>query len=248
MRDRKPCIIVGNAFARFAQHESVTTASDLRRRLLLRDANAAPQRVLLGQGLSDADREVLIHALGDAFVREPAPRATVELTHKRADEHVLIGCLKSLGDHSYECELDVNDVADRLSDHVTGQHLGGMLLVEAGRQACIAALECEYGVDGPMKWGLAWSGLSVHFQGYVYPVPARLVVSVRETNPGEIKKRSVRVPIEITQAGKRVCELELTITLIEQHVLEGAEDRRARQVIDAVLREEASEAAVAQPA
>jgi A-factor biosynthesis hotdog domain len=136
-------------------------AADLRRRLLLRNADAAPQQVLLGQGSSNADSEVLTHARARAFVHEQEPRASVEQTHKRADEHVLITRLKPIGDHSYQCELYVNEVADRLSDHVTGQHFGGMLLVEAGRQACIAALEAEYGVDGEM--GLAWSDLSARF-------------------------------------------------------------------------------------
>jgi hypothetical protein len=222
-------VVVGDVFSEFAQHESVVTVSDLKRR----PAGSDAERFVLGQGLTDCERTEL--ALTRALITAPAALESLSKTHKRSCDNVLITELKSSGEHSYVCELNVADRTDRLSDHVTGEHIGGMILLEAGRQTMVAALESEYGVNGAMKWGLAWSDLKVRFLGYVYPLPVPISVSVIEAQIKSDTRMEVRVPVVMSQASKVVCEMDFVLTLVERAALSNLEHKRANRTLHALL-------------
>jgi hypothetical protein len=53
---------------------------------------------------------------------------------------VLITAPQRIAQQTFRCELAVNDSQDRLSDHVTGEQIGGMLLMKVARQVTIASV------------------------------------------------------------------------------------------------------------
>ncbi|MBD2810814.1 hypothetical protein ID853_07945 [Xenorhabdus sp. Vera] len=56
------------------------------------------------------------------------------ITHKHKRKNVLISKTIKTGDTSYQCHLLIDDDCAEMADHVTGQHIQGMVLLEACRQ------------------------------------------------------------------------------------------------------------------
>jgi hypothetical protein len=222
-------VVVGDDWAEFAGNDGVVTISQLRREA--KSCGTPIKRdVIAGQGLTDADL-VELRALFPGAILQPA-RASLRQTHKHETKHVLITALQECGPHEYTCELCMDDSKDRLVDHVSGQHLAGMVLVEAGRQATIGALEWEYAADNGHAWGMSLTTLSVQFVGYVFPLPMLLRVQVAEDLARRNRsQRLVTVHIEYSQAGEVVCKQELNVRLLGPRLLSELENKRARRMI-----------------
>jgi hypothetical protein len=105
-----------------------------------------------------------------------------------------------------------------------------MLLIEAARQACIAALNCEYPNH---SWGLAWRHLDVRFLGYAFPLPISMVVHVkRQPTEKAASQSEINVVIELFQVGRGICIVDFAISLIDGARLEILEGRRAKQALE----------------
>jgi hypothetical protein len=228
MEDTKRVIVVGDQYDLFARNGSVIRASELRAKLARGWAPDDPSELLLGQGLDPADRELFLRLKSE----ETSSIAPLKLTHKRDLGHVMVTVPVPLGNGRYQCELVVSDLNDRLGDHVTGQHLGGMLLIEAARQASIAAVECEF---ANRHYGMAWSKVNVAFLGYAFPLPTSMMVQLTEL-PAEGRSAQVALSVqaELSQAGRPICSLEFAVGLIEAERLSQLEARRAKQALSAI--------------
>jgi hypothetical protein len=233
--------IVGDSFVRFAQHDNVMTVDQLRQALATQRIDLAAIQLMPGLGLAAGDFDVLQHALRAAgatpetVARFERAQPALALTHKRDEAHVMIGAIQPQGGAEYRAEMVVNGLEDRLADHVTGQHVGGMLLVEAARQLGIAVVELEYGEAGQKRWGLAWSSLRVRFAAFVFPLPAVLHARGSEDqNRVRPNQRAITVTVTVEQAGQPVCEIELDVTLIDSALLATMEQKAAARALSRV--------------
>ena len=245
----KPVVfLVGDAYERFAQNPNVMTLRDLRERVASSDARLADVRVVVGQGMrhEDAacpcDPEAARRAGIELEGAEPP--APLSITHKRDPASVLVSSPTKLRPHTYAVDLLLNDRLDRLVDHVTGQHVSGMVLLEAARQAGIACVELEYLAGRPEPHGFVWNGMRVNFTRFVFPLPTRINVSFREL-PAEGRSQPKYVAdMEISQGGQCVCELEMSFGLLPTSVLDSLEVKAARRALES-SRELATEEAPA---
>lgn len=240
--EREFFLIVGDEYREFATHEGVFGVSDAL--LALRSGVAAWQTrsLLLGQGISRDTRHEIEAAAREvgSIVYPVAGAPPLALTHKLSADGVLISPPQKISAGRYRAELLTGVERDRLADHVTGQHMGGMLLVEAARQLGIAALELEYAADdGLMRYGLAWAGLVVRFLSYAFPTPTELEV-VLEEDPAKSRKSQVGVTLtfRLVQAGLCIAEMVMETSLIEKSTLAKLEARRAQQTVDKLCRSE----------
>ncbi|MEY4576544.1 MAG: hypothetical protein RL701_1247 [Pseudomonadota bacterium] len=236
---QKTYLVVGDDYRSLTELEPVTTSADVAHKV-----NELPPgtsvRLVLGQGLKCAQRTALQEKVGchpAVSIVSAGALASTQMTHKHSLENVLISEPVRVVDKVYRCEMVLDSQADRLSDHVTGLHLAGMLLVEAGRQFSIAVLELEYGAIGAGLGGLMWSDLEVRFLSYAFPVPTVLNLTLTEhaerARPGQ---PSVATRVEITQAGQAIAEVKMAAVLAQDRkLLQRLERRRAQTVIQKVL-------------
>lgn len=227
-------IIVGDDYGYFADREQVFTVSDFYRKMLDNGQWPEPSAdIIIGQGISYHDREFIDHATK----RRHADRlwalpqiASLEDTHKRTEENVLISQPQNLGRHCYGFELSITDKADRLSDHVTGKHVGAMLLMEAARQATIAVIERDYSETSTEKFGLILDRFDCQFDGYLFPLPTSLTTTIEELKVTS-KYITVTVRTCVTQADSKIATIQLDVTLCSSKVLEKIESRKAQTVV-----------------
>lgn len=234
-------LVVGDLFSEFASDSRVLNSSEFLRRLEVNDLPAQDSFVI-GQGVSAKLLSRIRPALdaSDAAnrVAVPAEPAPTGLTHKRETGNVLITAPRLVAPQCYQFTLTSGEQLDRLSDHVTGLHIGGMVLLEAARQCVVAVLELEYMRKSPRKWGFLWNTLHTEFKNFATPVPT--VIDVRVSNlSGSLSESQIvtKLSIKMSQHDVLVCEVDMGVTLCEASLLRKLEARRAKQSIEAVLKE-----------
>lgn len=135
--------VVGDKFKGFATHENVYTYSEF-------IAEAAKteviNRVILGQGLN-SDQRLTLKALCKNGKIEQIDGIDMSFakstdTHKYAQKNILISDPIEIERHSnYQAQLMINDECAEMDDHVTGQHIQGVIYIEAARQMMLAVSE-----------------------------------------------------------------------------------------------------------
>ena len=118
-----------------------------------------------------------------------------------------------------------------MDDHQTGQHLQGMLLVEASRQAFLAVTEAFILPWGGEKAYFVFNSLTVEFSRFMFPVAACLNFRVRERDySGKYPRFSVEIQIE--QAGRQTAEVRCGYTVMPDQRIAEVEQALALQALD----------------
>jgi len=239
--DENVYVVVGDSFAAFAERTNVMTVSQLMLWLEAGDMWSGHERVIIGQGIDEAVRATLQSQLalcGVACSAHVDALAPLALTHKRSRAAVLIGEPCRTGPRSYQYDFVMNDLQDRLSDHVTGQHIGAMVLMEAARQATIASIECEWIAAQARPQGFILESFNSRFHTYAFPLPTTLQVRMDERERTDTQV-AISLAIDFQQGGKCVSQMQLEVRLLQADVLDRIEMRRAAQALDTVIRQHA---------
>jgi A-factor biosynthesis hotdog domain len=234
-------ILVGDEYANFAKHGNVLTVSQLMQKLEEHDGWNGDERFIFGLGIEKGTQEFLKNALHQRGVEEITSHdalAPAHLTHKKYLENTLITVPRKIRPMEYEFHLCLDNRVDRLSDHVTGQHLGAMLLVEASRQAAIAAVELEYCSGGEeKKSGLIIEQFVSRFSNYAFPIPTRITASINELGRSANGNASLECWIKFSQVGKEVCAMCMVGSMPQRAQLEVVEARMARSSVNALRKQ-----------
>jgi len=229
-------LVVGNAFQEYTNGETCLTVEDLVSSPKVRLWQTT--RLVIGQGVGRSELEKIyaflrdVDALDDTQVVEQVSRkANPGLVHKRFSENVLVTVPHKSGRTSFEIDLVIDDACAELSDHITGVHLQGMVLIEAARQAymvCAPDVMAEYEIpSGERRFMLR--EIRVQYHKYLYPLPTRILVQVSDVK--YLRRTNIAVAqavMEFVQLG----DVGVTIsckalsgsskTTLEQEKLDGA--------------------------
>jgi len=126
-------VVVGDRFDAFLVNRGTISASALLRRLRTR-GEPRNLSIVIGQGLAaDQLREVkkLIESSPQAAVVGGIP-AFIEkgLTHKRNPKNAMIGAPVRMTADRFIADLLIDERTEVLEDHLTGQHIPGIALME----------------------------------------------------------------------------------------------------------------------
>lgn len=227
-------IIVGDDYKSFAQQAGVFTVSAFYQ-LMLNDQSwpDSSAQIILGQGIGYNDRDFIASALAKRGVENFYPYASLaslQDTHKRSNENVMITEPRKLDRLAYEFDLTITDKVDRLSDHVTGKHVGAMLLMEAARQATIVVLEEAYSKHSGEKFSMVLDKFESKFEAYLFPLPTTLTTRIYEIKVSP-KNICVIVTSVVTQGGNEIAIISLDVTLCVSQTLDKIEERKAQSAV-----------------
>jgi hypothetical protein len=177
-------IAVGDRFEDFLANRGTVPVSDLLARLRSGDVPDG-LAVAIGQGLSDeelaeirtlADR----HAPAVTVAKPGVPeRARQRLTHKHDAKNVLIGPVGQIGENRFAADLVLDQRVEVLADHLTGQHIPAITLLEAARQFWTVVTEQFY-VTGPDRTRFVIGSVGSTFHSFVFPLAATLQYELLE--------------------------------------------------------------------
>ncbi|NED10513.1 AfsA-related hotdog domain-containing protein [Streptomyces sp. SID9124] len=169
-------IAVGDRFEDFLANRGTVPVSELIARLRAGELTETLS-VGIGQGLSAgqlaeiralAEEHGPAVSLGKGGVPEPAEQ---RLTHKHDAKNVLIGPVGQTGEKRFVADLVIDERVEVLEDHLTGQHIPAITLLEAARQMWTVVTE-QFFVTGPEKTRFVISSVNSEFHSFVFPLPA----------------------------------------------------------------------------
>ncbi|OKO99466.1 AfsA-related hotdog domain-containing protein [Xenorhabdus eapokensis] len=182
-------VVVGDRFTEFSENNNVLTFSQVLKFLSAAQCEDDYQ-VIFGQGLSkenieefknllrhgDTDKTLLLNKIH--LLRE-----TTRNTHKHKVENVLISETIKTGVVSYQCHLLIDDGCAEMADHVTGQHIQGMVLLEACRQMVNSVSERFLIKTGSEK-SFVLHAMNSEFKEYLFPVASSMEMTIRHFRRG----------------------------------------------------------------
>ncbi|MFP2929959.1 AfsA-related hotdog domain-containing protein [Pyxidicoccus sp. 3LG] len=226
--------MVGDGFAGFAsENPDVITISELERRL----ASGGLQEELTlteGQGISRERRRHLRECVARAQPRLhlqslPEP-AGPKLVHKRAPENVMISIPERVGEDLYHACLVVDDRCAEMSDHTTGQHLQGMLLMEAGRQMSLAVTEHYFLQQKPGRSNFfVINRFELEYLKFAFPVRTEMECQLRWAGRRRLSSNDVR--IALFQGGECIADGCATFATYDASMLRTFEAAKARELL-----------------
>jgi len=210
----KNLIVVSEIFSEFAQHIGAVSPAQVMSMLQL-PAILLPNAIVLhrGQGLPDSVVEDLVVSVlaadpnGDRWDATPLKlhpgRADPALSHKKKACNTLIASPIMVDDRTYTMDLCIDQNCELMDDHQTGQHVQGMVLIEASRQAFLAVTESFFLRERNQQSYFVINSIKSEFKNFVFPVSAHLLYRVLTADIND-RRQKFEVEIDLIQSGN-VC-------------------------------------------
>lgn len=224
--DFKPVLVVGDKFEAFTVGKGALTISVLREHLAAeRPVAESPVSLVPGQGLATSDiaeirhlaeRSARDHRIDWSLWQLPAQPADTKLCHKRQAQNSLVSEPRRVAPDTFELDLLVDDDCEIMADHQTGQHLQGMLLVEAARQAFLAVTEHYFVTARDIRYYFVINEMAVRFERFLFPVHATIRYRVLEHDVSNPRKLAFRATMEIEQVGTTAAQVDVAFTAFDE--------------------------------
>ncbi len=232
--------IVGNKLQAFSNNKNVFTVGEflLLVNLELKIANGQNcYQVHVGQGLSDSCLNKVFasikqHGLSQRFafsgITEQTKRASCELTHKQDAKNIMISEPEKITDATFSCYLMLDENCAEMSDHLTGQHIQGMVLVESARQLINALTEKYFLSD--KKYGEAsyvLNTIDTKFLQYVFPLEVKFICEIEKIRRIPSGDFTAQTKINVYQNGELTMEVGLGFSVMSHQFMSEKESLMA---------------------
>lgn len=242
--ERRCYFVVGDKFKAFAEGKNVLTLSQLRSLTDLPDGFMDVRAVLkLGQGVQEEEvREILnrhesrggVKALLElSDLHRVKDRADSVISHKRFPYNTLIGSPQKIVEDEFLIPLNIDERCELMGDHQTGQHVQGMIVIEAFRQSFLAVTEAFFPIESKSSYFVI-NMMNVSFTSFLFPLPAHVSYRVLEANRSR-KRARYKVIMSAVQNEVACATAEVSFTVYPDSSIAPKEAELAYQVTEALL-------------
>lgn len=231
-------LVIGDKFASYVQGKDAVTLSQLRGLLSLSLPlpNQGVTLLVPGQGLSDESIKLLLEeaarspnvAFFDFSLWHTLPkRAPKAISHKHIPANTLISEPRQTAVDEFELHFLIDEDCELMNDHQSGQHVQGMILIEAARQAIVAVTESFLLPKNGTEYAFVLNSLSVSYSHYTFPVGAVLRCNILEKITDNPRRLSFSAEIDVEQCGQVVSKFTLAIGAMEKSRISKGENMQA---------------------
>lgn len=239
-------VVVADRFAHFADGEQVVTLSELPALVAGHaDACRGAWVVHVGQGIERTDWRILesVCALdGAAPARIAEQEALVgcwvapQTVHKLRPENVLLANVRNPAAGHCAADLRIHRENELIIDHHTGEHVQGMVIVEAMRQICFAHFETGYRPQLPSyAYAGVWKRIDLCFQEFLFALPGTVVSEIAMADLSRERNLRFHARTSVWQNGREVASAEIEYAMVDQARFETLERKKAAQAARAYL-------------
>jgi hypothetical protein len=234
--------VVGEKFKNFSTNKYVMTISELEKLANIYRIGSQPKYTfVIGQGVSADKLEKLINNINknglsnyfsikkmDVFDNESNQLSV----HKAKLENVMITTPIFLAENKYSSQLTVQDNAAEMNDHVTGQHVQGMVLIEAARQMMLSVSEHHILTEERKNnYSFILSSVNTKFNQFAFPLKITIICEISDL---EIKAKGslkAKMKFSFMQNNINVTEVEINFSAFDKNLLETKEKTFALKAI-----------------
>lgn len=237
-------VIIGNRLTEFANNKNILTYDQFNYLLQIESKLTDSQNkytLHLGQGLCDLQIQAICKQIHDKDLDTrfklyndlfPIFRANSQLTHKRKIENSMISAPKKISDSEFKSYLMLNDSCAEMSDHLTGQHIQGMVLIEASRQMVNSVSE-KYLItkSNSKKKGFVLNYLNSKFHEYVFPLDVEIIFKIEKIRHGLDGNFKATAFIQIFQNHNLMMTIDIGFSVMEKESLLEIESQMAKAAV-----------------
>jgi len=177
--------VVGDKFKCFMTNENIVGVSRLQAMVNDKAIDPAldPCEIYIGQGVCEIQMKKIFNAIKENNLDEKIKlilphyyhKSSRSLTHKHRNENIMISEPVQIAHSVYRCNLMLNDSCAEMSDHVTGHHIQGMVVIEAARQMVLAISE-KYLIseNREVKPNFVTNSMEVKFKKFIFPLQVKM--------------------------------------------------------------------------
>jgi hypothetical protein len=244
--------IVGNSFANFAEKNLMVSTLD-EFKLIIKSPPICNYYLRIGQGVSNKDLKDFIevindseyrkyYELDDAYLNFQSDAEHRKSVHKHKLSNVMISPPANLGSNCFISSVCLQNECAELSDHSTGQHVQGMVLIEAARQMVLSVSE-NYLLNDEQKYKSAFviKNMNINFKNFMFPVnaDARLIASnISQKKFGGIDADTITT---FFQNGIEVANVSLQLSTYDNEFINGKEEKMAILVCEQLIENKGKE-------
>lgn len=175
----KKVYIIGDKFKKFLEHENTISISNFEKQLF---RNRLPSDGIvyhLGQGVAlervnkIAKDSPILRDVGIHIGFDEVTKSARHLVHKHNSANSMISIPRRVSELNYQADVHIDDRCAELDDHITGQHVSGMTLVEICRQMFLAVTEQYYLKAYEKEFYFVIKSSSIEYKRFVFPLEIR---------------------------------------------------------------------------
>lgn len=242
---KKKCFfVVGDKFNAFAEGKDVITVNQLKSLTDLPEGLMSSDAVLiLGQGVQEEEVRCILQKyesgveivplLDTSDLRRVLDRAPGDISHKKVAYNTLIGAPRRTADDVFELPLNIDERCELMGDHQSGQHVQGMILVEAFRQSFLAVTDAFFPFGEESRYFVI-NVMNTEFQSFLFPLPAHVEYRILEADVNQRRAR-YKVSMSALQNAIECASAEVTFSVYASSSISGNEAELATRVTSAML-------------
>jgi hypothetical protein len=230
--------VVNNRFAQFAEnHHTVFTLRSFVD-MICKEPLTKRLTVVPGQGVEVAELQMLIARYAETPTMihlSPStkrPKATYFDAHKHKSRNIVVSLADRLSHQEFVMDLYFDGDNEFFDDHMSGQHIQGMGLTEAARQAFLTVTE-QYYLSGKKDYYFVIHRMQTEFKAFVFPIDAQARYCVLSEKRGDKGNVTIEARIEIWQAEALCAECHVAFTAFDVSWINGRENIAAAGVLAA---------------
>lgn len=237
-------IVIPKAFKQFLENPNLLPYDKLLSLLHREDAIAAElagRKLIAGQGLDDMQVDHawylgtsrgLVHEFAHWRTARKGRYANQALCHKHRPENILISDPKLEPNGSYVAELLLHERNELMLNHLTGQHIQGMVLTEACRQMFLAVTE-RYCLDKYLanKRYFVINSMNIRYQAFAFPLPAQIRYRIIEQQQLKPERIFIHADMDVFQAEQVVAGMEVKFTVFDDTYISQRERKLAAEAV-----------------
>ncbi|WP_129586933.1 AfsA-related hotdog domain-containing protein [Pseudomonas frederiksbergensis] len=167
---------------------------------------------------SDSLRQVI--ELDD--LKRVTDRVSGLYSHKGTRFNTLIGMPLQMARGEFYIPINIDERCELMGDHQTGQHVQGMLIIEAFRQSMLAVTDIFFPLVNGECNQYVLNMINTDFHHYLFPLPAHIKFSIIERRETRLRTR-YRVSLEALQNELSCAAAEVSFTAHANQSVSGKE-------------------------
>jgi len=233
--------VVGDKFAGFRNNNRVITLMEFEHIVETDGKNVNPGTVFVaGQGLQQKRVAAILKKLSESkssscvnFRQSSLKKADSWMTHKHHAENIMISEPNRIDSTNFCAQIVLDDLCAEMSDHMTGQHIQGLVLLEAARQMFIAVTS-NYFLEEKHKKNsyFVLSHMDIDYKSFVFPLQIELLYEIKDQTIDKHGNMTFDVCMKIMQLTNILIEVNITFSVYKNIFMRMIEASRASNILD----------------
>lgn len=230
--------IVGDRFTRFVENDNVISISQLEKNVFNGTSGRDDVYYALGQGVSSQRANKLLKTvkLNELYKTKvnfsEVDKSCRHLVHKNKSANSMISTPIKRSETEYEANVIIDDQCDDISDHLTGQHIPGMAIIEASRQMFLAVTELFFLKQYQTESYFVINKSSVEYLNFIFPLDIKIKYRIENVNKSKTGSYRFTVSMVVIQNDKVCVEIGYKFATYESSFLNLKEAAAAKNAIN----------------